>query len=225
MPDGNPTLHQAGGIGERGISVKLWYILVLGGIFVAGGTYIYLHRQDLGLTWLSGTSSTGQAPSPTPITWAMVDRSSEGFTLEMPQDARETEAPAFAADGTATQVEMICAYPDPSTSYSISWADNPPVVAALGGDPDQTLEDARNGALARTQSVLVSEAQSTRQGFPVRDFTSRNQNGGVFNARLILADRRLYMLMASFPAASARRDDDVNRFFDSFRVVSTTAPQ
>ena len=199
---------------------------MLGGVFLAGGAYIYLHRQDLGISWLGGSgTSTDQAPGPARIAWEMVDRSSEGFKLEMPGDTREMEVPAYDAHGNASEVEMICAYPDPSTSFSISWEEAPPVLAAAGNEVDQTLEDARNGALARTQAVPVSEAQSTRQGFPVRDFVGRNQGGGVFNARLVLADRRLYLLMASFPAASARRDDDVNQFFDSFRIVSTTAPQ
>lgn len=203
--------------------VKRWRYFVLGIILAVGVAYIYLHRQDLGLSWLSpGTSTSGQTPHPVSISWTIVDRSSEGFKLEMPEDTREIEVPAYNPNGSVDQVDMIYAYPDPSTSFSISWANNPPVMRAVGDDAQQTLDDARDGALTRTQTALVSEGQSTRQGLPVRDFIGRNQSGGIFNARLILADHRMYMLMASFPAASARRDDDVNRFFDSFHVVNTT---
>jgi hypothetical protein len=31
------------------------------------------------------------------------------------------------------------------------------------------------------------------------------------------------MLMAAFPAASSRRDEDVNRFFDSFTLTAAPA--
>jgi hypothetical protein len=198
--------------------VKRWYVIVLGSIFLAGGAYVYVHRQQLGLH--GSASNAEQSPLPKTISWAIVDRSTEGFKLEMPADTREIEVPAYLRNGNAKPVAMIYAYPDPSTSFSVSWADNPPVLSAAAGGPDQTLDDARNGALARTQSVLVSDARSTRQGFLVRDFVGRNQGGGVFNTRLVLAGNRLYMLMASFPAASARRENDVNRFFDSFHVVS-----
>jgi hypothetical protein len=197
-------------------------MFVLCGLLIAGGVYMYLHRRQLGLIRSSGSSD--QAP-PAAIAWTLVDRSSEGFAVEMPAGAKEAEVPAYNEGGTTEPVAMIYSYPDPSTSYSISWEDNPPVVRATGSNPDQTLEDARNGALARTRTVLVSEAQSMRQGNPTRDFVGRNQNGGIFDARLVLADHRLYLLMASFPAPSARRQSDVNRFFDSFRMAGSLSPQ
>jgi hypothetical protein len=116
---------------------------------------------------------------------------------------------------------MLYSYPDAETSYSIAWEDNPPIEKAMEEDPMQTLNSARNGALARTQTTLVSEESGTRQGYPAVDFVGRNDGGGVFNARLILVGRRLYMLMAAFPSAGARRQADVDRFFDSFQVSST----
>lgn len=200
--------------------VKRWYYLVLGGILVAGAVYIYLHRVDLGLTSPSvDLASPDQSLRPANIAWTKVDRSPEGFALEMPEETKEIQVPAYNGQGTADQVSMIYSYPDSSTSYSISWADNPPVMQAANGNVQQTLDSARDAALARTQTVLVSETQSVRQGYPVRDFVGRNQGGGIFNARLILAGRRLYLLMAAFSGASARNDADVNHFFDSFRVV------
>lgn len=202
------------------------YTILLGVAVLGGAVYVYLHRQDWGLAGSSsGSSGSDQASHPAQVSWTMVDRSPEGFKLEMPAETREIEVPAYNQQGGAEQVAMIYSYPDPATSYSISWADNPPVARSVSDDPKQTLDTARNGALARTQTQLVSEAQSTRQGFPIRDFVGRNQSGGVFNARLVLADHRLYLLMAAFQGAGSRRDDDVTRFFDSFRVVSAAAAQ
>ena len=79
---------------------------------------------------------------------------------------------------------------------------------------------ARDGALGRTQTTLLSESRDNRNGYPSRDFSARNAGGGILNARLILAGNRLYLLIATFPAASARRDEDVNHFFDSFSLTT-----
>ncbi len=190
---------------------------MLGAILLGGSAYIYIHRQDLGLVGNPGNLGT---PKPAHVNWVTVDRSQEGFKLQMPADTQEIRVPAYTETGSTDQVAMIFAYPDSDTSYSIAWADNPPAERAAQENPDATLDNARDGALARTETVLVSESNSTRQGYPVRDFIGKNEGGGIFNVRLILAGQRLYMLMASFPAASARSDSDVNRFFDSFRVVS-----
>lgn len=200
-------------------SVKRWYYIVLGAILIVGIVFIYLHRQDLGLV---GSSTTGEGPQPAQINWTMVDHSSDGFKLEMPTGTSQIQVPAYNEQGGVVEVNMIYSYPDPSTSYSISWADNPPVEQAAQENAATTLDNAQQGALVRTQTMLVSQSSSTRQGFPVRDFVGRNDGGGIFNARLILAGQRLYLLMAAFPAVSARRDSDVNRFFDSFRLVNAT---
>jgi hypothetical protein len=84
--------------------------------------------------------------------------------------------------------------------------------------PEKTLEMARDDALNRTQTALVNESGASFDGFPARDFTAQNANGGTMNSRLIYAGQRLYMLTAVFPSAAARRDTDVSRFFDSFAI-------
>jgi len=197
--------------------VKRWYYIVLGAILVGGVASIYIHRQDLGMT---RNPETTAAMQPAHINWVTVDRSREGFKLEMPAGTEEIQIPAFTGTGTTDRVDMIFSYPDSDTSYSIAWADNPPVEQAAQNNPDIILDHARDGALARTETVLVSESKSTWRGYPARDFIGKNEGGGIFSARLILAGGRLYMLMASFPALSARSDSDVKRFFDSFRVTS-----
>lgn len=204
--------------------MKRWYYIVLGAILLAGVIFIYLHRANLGL---SAPYASGSEPSaanadlePAHIDWAMVDRSAQGFTVEMPTGTAQIEVPAYNQQGGADQVDMIYSDPDAKTSFSVSWENNPPVERASGGSPDLTLDMARDDALARSQCTLVSESRTTIDGYPGRDFVGRNESGGVFNARLILAGQRLYMLMAAFPSVSARRDRDVTHFFSSFHLVS-----
>ena len=215
------------------VSVKRWYFIVLGGILVTGVVYIYLHRVDLGLvspplddsTYSAGAGSSAAAnpnastAHPAHIVWQKVDRGPDGFKVEMPSGDKQIQIPAYNGSGGTEQVDMIYAYPDAESSYSVAWADNPPVARASGMVVDRTLDTARDDALARTQCTLVSESKSNRHGYPARDFVGRNAGGGIFHARLLMVGQRLYMLVAAFPSDTARRPQDVARFFDSFSVV------
>ena len=204
--------------------MKRWYYIVLGGILLFGALYIYWHRQDLGLVSptpgdTSSTPDVAAATPPAQITWAQVDRTSDGFTVEMPTGTKEISVPAYGDKGIVDQVQMIYAYPDSTTSFSIAWADEPPVMRASSQNAKLTLDNARDGALSRTQTTLVSEIESTHNGLTVRDFAGRNTSGGIFNGRLMVSGRRLYFLMSAFNASSARRESDVSHFFDSFKLT------
>ncbi len=196
-------------------------IAVVVGIIVL----VYLYRQKLGLSGPPADSTQvgmqydQSGPSPPHIVWQTVDRSQDGFSVDMPLDVKSIEVPAYNERGGTEQVKMLFANPDAQTTFAISWADHPPVTRASGDQVEQTLDTARNDALARTQSTLVSESRGTVQGYPMRDFSGRNAGGGVFSARLVLAGPRLYMLIATFPADSARREQDVIRFFNSFKIT------
>ena len=174
---------------------------------------VYEYRGDFGLGAARGGQGSGQG------TWQTVDRASDGFKVQMPATPGQTEVPAYTDRGVVEQVEMIEASADTDTTYAVAWADHPPVEQAAGEDPDKTLDMARDGALGRTQTTLVTESRTERSGYPSRDFLGRNAGGGVVDARLILAGSRLYMLIATFPSGNDRRDADVDRFFNSFTLT------
>jgi hypothetical protein len=205
---------------------RLVYIALLV-VLVLGGVYVYLHRQDLGLV-ASTTSGSDQATPdqsssvyhPARIAWQPIDRTPDGFKVDMPGDVKQIQIPAYNEQGGADQVNMIYVYPDAQTSFSVAWADNPPVMRASGRSPQLTLDTARDDALGRTQTTLVSESRTNINNLPAREFSARNVGGGVMNCRLIDDGQRLYMLIAAFPASSARRDDDVQHFFDSFTILN-----
>lgn len=209
------------------VNVKWWHYLVLGGILAVCAGYIGMHRQELGLGSQQPIGaddsrdlpSTGPVAHPATITWQKVDRGSDGFRVEMPADVKQIQIPAYSETGEVRQVNMIFANPSSDTTFSVVWQDNPAVAAS---NPDRTLDDARDGAVARTQTTLVGETKSSTQGYPGRTFEARNSGGGVMNSRLVVAGARLYMLTAAFPSASARRDRDVARFFNSFAITSST---
>jgi hypothetical protein len=92
---------------------------------------VYRYRVELGLvspaTRQEGTNSdqTSSGLHPAHIVWQSLDRSPDGFKVEMPAGAKETQIPAYDERGDIDQVDMIYAYPDSQTDYAVSWADNP----------------------------------------------------------------------------------------------------
>ncbi|HEX8812602.1 MAG TPA: hypothetical protein VF742_11490, partial [Terracidiphilus sp.] len=127
-------------------------------------------------------------------------------------------------------VNMLSVSPDGDTVYAVTWQDNPPVARFSNNVPDRTLDQARDGMLAHTQTTLLSETRITAAGSPGREILARNASGGVLNARLIYVQKtgiqntgghdRLYALMALYPTAGARHEQDVNLFFHSFALES-----
>jgi hypothetical protein len=196
------------------------FVVVIGVI----AWFVYAHR-----TWLGLGSSGGGVPTdvtntdlqPAHVSWRAVDRTQDGFRIDMPSDASEEQVPAYDAKGGAEQIKMLVAMPNADTTYAIAWDDNPPVERASGEAVERTLDNARDGALARTHTTLIGEAHANYLGYPARNFSGRNDSGGFFDTRLILAGKQLYMMIVAFPAASARRGEDVNHFFDSFKLASS----
>jgi hypothetical protein len=204
--------------------VKWLFSILLSVILVGGLIYVYLHRQELGLGGarpapIEEAATSAPAPTgPAPIVWEKIDRSGDGFKVEMPTGVQQTQVPAYNEHGGEEPVQMIFSNPNADTTFSVSWADNPPVARVNQSAAERTLDMAREDALNRTQTHLVSESGTSFDGFPARDFTAQNTNGGTMNSRLIYAGQRLYMLTAVFPSAGARRDTDVTRFFNSFAI-------
>jgi hypothetical protein len=207
------------------------HYIVLAGIAALGIGYVYMHRQELGLTGQhpigaddsrDSNEPTDPTSHPANIVWQKVDRSADGFRVEMPIDVKQIQIPAYNENGGTDQVDMIFSSPDAETTFAVAWADNPPVARVNNHAPDRTLEMAQDGAVARTQTTLSNEAGSNTQGFPGKEFAARNIGGGVMNSRLIYAGSRLYMLNAVFPSVGARRDRDVTRFFNSFTITSSS---
>lgn len=212
--------------------MKHWRYIVLAALLIAGCAYVYLHRQELGVAGLftprTGASDASGDPAPPAgrparIDWLTVDRPQAGFRLEMPSDTKDLQLPAYAENGGTQTINMIYSNPDSASTFSITWADNPPVVETSNRSIDHVMDMARDGALQRTQTTLVSESRSAPGGNPARDFLARNASGGVMDTRLIMAGKRLYMLSAAFPSMSARREPDVKRFFGSFQASEAPA--
>ncbi len=161
---------------------------------------------------------------PPQITWETTNRADEGFKLEMPANPRELEVPAYNEKGSSEPVHMLFSTPGGATTFAVTWEDNPPVVRVNDHVADRTLNQARDGMLARTQTSLVAQSSPNVAGFPALDLNARNSQGGILDARLILVYDRLYTLIAAFPSSGARREQDVTRFYNSFTPMLAGFP-
>ncbi len=146
--------------------------------------------------------------------WHTLERPGDGFKVDLPGDDKYLQVPAHNEAGGSETVHMLVAKPDGDVTYAVTWEDNPP-VARVSHSIDRTLYMARDGMLARTETTIVSETRGFHRDYPSLDVLARNNAGGILNARLIMAENRLYVLFAMFPSSSARTDRDVNRFFNS----------
>ena len=204
--------------------MKRPFSLVIGILLIGVVAYlVWEYRADFGLGGRGGGTNPGSGS----VAWQTVDRSADGFTVQMPAAPSETQIPAYSENGVVEQVPMIEATIDAGnggtdSTYAVAWADNPPVEQAAGEDAEKTLDMARDGALGRTQTSLVSESHREIDGHRSREFVARNAEGGILNGRLILAGTHLYMLMATFPGTEEWREEDVHRFFESFRLTGAT---
>jgi hypothetical protein len=205
--------------------VKRWHYIALAAVVIVG-SLAYTGRDVLGSLWrlwggsgasdlVSGRSSRGG--------WRTVDRGGDGFKISLPGDAKDLQVPAYNESGGSEPVHMLMANPNPDSTFAITWQDNPPVMRMSSHVPERTLNAARDGMLIRTQTTIVSQSLSTQRGSPSMDVLARNVQGGVLNARLILAGTRLYLMMALFNSPDAAQGQDVSRFFDSFSYSESAA--
>jgi len=210
--------------------MKRWQVIALCAAVVAVAAYFYFYRGGFGFGG-SHSGAPGQSESagaqPAKIQWQVISRPEDGFRLEMPADPKDLQVPAYNEMGGTEPVKMLFSSPDGDTTFAVTWQDNPPVARVNNRVPDRTLDQARDGMLARTQTTLVSESKLTTLPYPGRDITAKNSEGGFLDARMLYVNDRLYTLMALFPTQSARHEQDVIRFFNSFapQRVSPTLPE
>lgn len=157
-----------------------------------------------------------------PLDWQPVDETAQGFRVEMPGDPKHLVVQANNEAGSTEPISMLLVKPDSDRTYAIAWAEKPPVSRMNDLVPDKTLDQARDGALIRTSTTLVSEVRSNPQGYPGRDIVAHNAGGGILKTRFIYAGSKLYMLIATSPSAAALHEEDVTHFFNSFAIATNT---
>ena len=168
-----------------------------------------------GGTALGSFFSSGHGGTPNAGQWHTLERPGDGFKVSLPGEDKDLQVPAYNETGGSEPVHMLVANSNGDVTYAVTWEDNPP-VARVSHSIDRTFYMARDGMLARTETTIVNETRGFYRELPSLDVLARNTSGGILNARLIMVDNRLYMLLALFPSSNARMERDVSRFFNSF---------
>lgn len=206
--------------------MKRMYLYLGAALFVLALFLVWEHRGDNAFLreWLPTRSSEGivDTGNNSSLVWQPIDETAQGFHVDLPGTPAHTVVQASNEIGSNEPISMILVKADASHTFAVAWADRPPVARINDLVPDKTLDQARDGALARTSTTLVSEVRSNPQGYPGRDVVAHNAGGGVLDARFIFAGTRLYMLIATAPSAAGRHEQDVNHFFNSFAIASNT---
>jgi len=206
--------------------MKRTYVYLITAFVLIGAIYVWKYRSDLHFIreWIPSRTTSGQLASngEKQLDWRPVDESDQGFKLEMPGDPRQVVVEATSETGANEPISMLMVKPDSDRTYAIAWAEKPPVARMNDLVADKTLDQARDGALGRTNTTQISEIRTNPQGYPGRDVVSHNASGGIMDTRFIYARPRLYMLIATAPSPAARREDEVIHFFNSFSIASNT---
>jgi hypothetical protein len=134
----------------------------------------------------------------------------------MPGKPTNSSQPSSA--GTTTYLFSLTKGSD---SYLASYTDVPTNLAGL--DPEQLLDNGRDGALNSTGGELVEETKIKLGEFPGRDFTYKitTLNGSI-RQRAYVVDQRLYQLVTT-GTGNAVNSADAEKFFNSFKLTGTGA--
>uniref|UniRef100_E6PYH1 PsbP C-terminal domain-containing protein n=1 Tax=mine drainage metagenome TaxID=410659 RepID=E6PYH1_9ZZZZ len=202
---------------------KTYYLYALLVVSAAAGYYVWEHWDSWQQSSFTIVNSTAAVPSTTrsTVSWHKEDKTSIGFLVEMPAEANQTTVQADSELGTKVPVQMLVAKPDANTTFGVAWEDNPPVARVNDLIPDKMIDAARDQALSATETTKVSEVRSAAQGYPSREITAKNANGGYMDTRFIYAAPRLYMLIATYTSAGASHEKDITHFFNSFQIVTS----
>ena len=183
----------------RGNRVLLWVVLVLVllcvlGAAACGGLFLLL-----GPNWRTHESVNG------------------GFKVDLPAAPRD-DMPDLARIRNQGEVKiegtlLVTKFEE----YSVIYAD---IQAPLRGSDDAILNEAVKGLERDTPGAKVVRDTPVAVGnFPAREVAFTHPEGGTYIARIVVADTRLYLIVAGGPQMTAIGNDRVRRFLDSFKVT------
>lgn len=119
------------------------------------------------------------------------------FSIRLPAAAERSEHTVPTAAGDLQVITWLLATDD--AAVALMYSDAP--AGAEQPPPEETLDRARQGALAKAQAELVREEKVTLEGpggkrWPGRTFTGRSDQGVAYDCTIYLVGRRLYQLIA-----------------------------
>jgi hypothetical protein len=166
-------------------------------------------------------SSSGEQTSSAGSTagWKELSSPEGRFSVLLLANPKQEKSQISKPEGKIDTVSYLAATPE-GRAYSVAYSDYPEAWVKTKS-PDEMLDGARDGAVARIKGNLLSEQKITIDGAAGRElFIVGDGEPLTVQARLLTIDGRLYVLQAlSVGALHNVPDPDAERFFTSFRLT------
>lgn len=151
-----------------------------------------------------------------PHRWQTYTAPDRSFSVELPGEpaVETTQAPV---DGGGTMpMTLVSVKPTKNTAYMCSYVEGENIERK---SPDEALESARDGSLRKTQGTVISQNRTTVQGYPALDMRARARGNSLLDSRMIVVDKRLYMILAVATVPKDREEKTIQRMVESFNII------
>lgn len=141
-----------------------------------------------------------------------------GFTVQMPGTPNKQSQSINTAVGPVT-INMYTVETK-GEAFIVAYSDYPE-AAASQADPQQLLNNARDGAVRNVNGKITSERSVTLNGKPGKEIIgdgSLASQEGTFVARIYWVSPRIYQALYVRPKGSAASENG-NKFLDSFQLT------
>lgn len=151
-----------------------------------------------------------------PHRWQTYTAPDNSFTVELPGKPLSETTQAPIEGGGTKPMTLVSVKPTTRTAYMCSYAEDENIGSK---SPDEVLEAARDGSLSKTQGTVISQKRLTVQGYPALEIQARARGNSLLDARIVVAGKRLYVIMAVATGEQDREANAIRRIFDSFKVM------
>ncbi len=179
----------------------------------------------LAVAGCSDDSSSSSSSSSSGTSWQTVTADDGSYTIEMPGtpklDKRTSQIP------TGEMLMYMQTVAKGSITYTVTRTEYPEGTVTDATDPETIFNGSRDGVVQQMGATITTDEKATISGFPGRtlEFTvDLPRNGGKATMRqsLVLAEGKFYAAQTLVEQERAGSDaaDDVNKFHDSFKLVT-----
>lgn len=227
---------RATGLGMGPLGIILWTtlgVLLTGGCFLLAlpeGWYVVVRvLLSLGLTalgWLAVlgvplAALIGSVGKIDPSEWKEFAPPGGRCAALMPGSPKHINTKANSPVGPIDCEQFVVERSRGSLAFFVAFSDVPAHAVRVGTDQD-VLNGMRDGAASSAKGQVVSESAIVLSGYAGKELEIRMPGNTVIRARHYVVQRRMYQVMVA--STNGRpADDDVKKFFDSFKLTGTPA--
>ncbi len=149
--------------------------------------------------------------------WQKHESAKGGFKVELPAPPRQDInhlAGVKQDPGTTTEGTIL---PGRLEVFAVVYRDIPPIMGRWINE-EQVLDEIVKELEKDKEVLILHKEPITVNGFPGREVEFRSTDGGVYVARFIIADTRIYTLLGGGQYAK-QNNPNVRRFLDSFEIT------